>query len=409
MAGVGRLRQSAAMIAWFSLLSSIARIAIAVTLTWLCAQALPIWDAWQAFDALPDYDYALQADSLRSQQRYSEALLVADAGLSASSDGFRHEQLGELRQRIVDERDDWRRRLADAGQGALTGTGRTPEALAGAVVADLFVFGDIRDLVVQGGKGLQGQEVDEVIVGLSAVGIALTAAPAFDLGTALLKFARRAGAMTEAFARQVASLARLAMGSRSVLPLADVAEDAARLGKRAEPAATVAILKNIDDAAALKSAARVSEKQGGAFALWVGERPAIELAQAGADGDAWLLRSARKGKAGVEYAAREWPVLARVHPLLGLAKGIYKGNVPRLLDETLKRHTPQLLGFLLGWLVFEGLLLMWRINRFDDPAPPSKSSSDGDGEQPPRKRAEPSMRDESNTASPWPSRKEPSL
>jgi hypothetical protein len=396
------------MIAWFSLLSSIARIALAVTLTWLCAQALPIWDAWQAFDALPDYDYALQADSLRSQQRYSEALLVADAGLSASSDSFRHEQLGELRQRIVDERDDWRRRLADAGTGALTGTGRTPEALAGAVVADLFVFGDIRDLVVQGSKGLQGQDVDEVIVGLSAVGIALTAAPAFDLGTALLKFARRAGAMTEAFARQVASLARQAMGSRSVLPLADVAEDAAKLGKRAEPAATVAILKNIDDAAALKSAARVSEKQGGAFALWVGERPAIELAQAGADGEAWLLRSARKGKAGVEYAAREWPVLARMHPLLGLTKGIYKGNVPRLLDETLKRHTPQLLGFLLGWLVFEGLLLMWRINRFDDPAP-SKSSSDDDGEEPPRKRAEPSMRAESNTASPRPSRKEPSL
>lgn len=396
------------MIAWFSVLGSIARIAIAITLTWLCAQALPIWDAWQAFDELPDYDYALQADSLRSQQRYSEALLVAEAGLSASTDSFRHEQLGELRQRIVDERDDWRRRLADAGAGALTGTGNTAEALAGAVVADLFVFGDIRDLVVQGSKGLQGQEVDEVIVGLSAVGIALTAAPAFDLGTALLKFARRAGAMTEAFARQVASLARQAMGSRSVLPLAEVAEDTAKLGKRAEPAATIAILKNVDDAAALKAAARVSETQGGAFALWVGERPAIELAQAGADGEAWLLRSARKGKAGVEFAARELSVLARVHPLLGLAKGVYKGDVPRLLDETLKRHTPQLLGFLLGWVVFEGLLLMWRINRFDDPAP-SKSSSDGDGEEPPRKRAEPSMRAESNTASPRPSRKEPSL
>ncbi len=407
MAGARRLRQSADMIAWFSLLSSIARIAIAVTLTWLCAQALPIWDSWQAFDALPDYDYALQADSLRSQQRYSEALLVAEAGLSESSDSFRHEQLGELRQRIVDERDDWRRRLADAGQGALTGTGNTPEALAGAVVADLFVFGDIRDLVVQGGKGLQGQEVDEVIVGLSAVGIALTAAPAFDLGTALLKFARRAGAMTEAFARQVASLARQAMGSRSVLPLAEVAEDAARLGKRAEPAATIAILKNVDDAAALKSAARVSEKQGGAFALWVGERPAIELAQAGADGEAWLLRSARKGKAGVEYAARELPVLARTHPLLGLAKGVYKGNVPRLLDEALKRHTPQLLGFLFGWVVFEGLLLMWRINRFDDPAPASKSSSDD--EAAPRTRAEPSMRAESNAPPTRPSRKEPSL
>ena len=409
MAGARRLRQSVGMIAWFSLLSSIARIAIAITLTWLCAQALPIWDSWQAFDQLPDYDYALQAESLRGQQRYSEALLVTDAGLAASSDSFRHEQLGELRQRIVDERDDWRRKLADAGEGALTGTGNTPEALAGAVVADLFVFGDIRDLVVQGSKGLRGQEVDEVIVGLSAVGIALTAAPAFDLGTALLKFARRAGAMTEAFARQVASLARQAMGSRSVLPLTEVAEDAAKLGKRAEPAATIAILKNIDDAAALKAAARVSDKQGGAFALWVGERPAIELAQAGADGEAWLLRSARKGKAGIEYAARELPVLARVHPLLGLVKGVYKGKLPRLLDEALKRRTPQLLGLLFGWVVFEGLLLMWRINRFDDPSPVSKSSSDDDEPPLPKRKAEPTMQAEPTVTPSRASRKEPSL
>ena len=47
--------------------------------------------------------------------------------------------------------------------------------LAGTAVGDLFVFGDIRDAVREGSRLATGQEVDQLILGLSCVGLAVTA------------------------------------------------------------------------------------------------------------------------------------------------------------------------------------------------------------------------------------------
>ncbi|MDB5970762.1 MAG: hypothetical protein JWQ90_3212 [Hydrocarboniphaga sp.] len=336
-----------------AIFASLLRIATAALLVWICVQALPAWDARAAFAALPDYDYRVEAERLRSAEQYSEALLVVDAGLNADPDPVMRERLDDARVGIVAERDAFIRRLSDVGQGALTGTGDSVEALAGAVAADLFVFGDVRDLVIQGGKGLRGEDTDEVIVALSAAGIALTFAPEIDFGTAVLKFARRAGALSEAFARRLLKLTRDAISERDMTPLADVAGDVATLGRQAQPAAAVAILKHIDDPEALRAAARVSQRPGGSFALWVGEKPALELAQQGAAGEALLLRAARKGRAGVDYAASHLRLLTRAHPLIGLIKGVYKGNVERLLGDWLMQQAPAVLGLLAGWLLFE--------------------------------------------------------
>lgn len=340
---------------------SLLRIALAALLVWTCVQALPAWDARAAFDALPDYDYLVEAERLRVAEQYSEALLVVDAGMSAETDPVAQTRLEQTRAGIVAERDDFMRRLGDVGQGALTGTGDSVEALAGAVTADLFVFGDVRDLVIQSGKSLRGEDADELIVALSAAGIALTFAPEIDFGTAVLKFARRAGALTEAFARRLARLARDAVSERDIRPLADVAGDVATLGRQARPAAAITILKHIDDPETLRAAAKISTKQGGSFALWVGERPALELARQGVDGEALLLRAARKGRAGVDYAASHLRLLTRAHPLLGLIKSFYKGSLPALFGDWLMQQAPAVLGLLAGWLLFECWLFARRV------------------------------------------------
>jgi hypothetical protein len=340
---------------------SLLRIALAALLVWTCVQAVPAWDARAAFDALPDYDYLVEAERLRTQEQYSEALLVIDESIAAESDPVSQTRLEQLRAGIVAERDDFMRRLGDVGQGALTGTGDSVEALAGAVTADLFVFGDVRDLVIQGGKSLRGEDADEVIVALSAAGIALTFAPEIDFGTAVLKFARRAGALSEAFAKRLARLARDAVSERNIAPLAEVAGDVATLGRQARPAAAITILKHVDDPETLRAAAKISTKQGGSFALWVGERPALELARSGADGEALLLRAARKGRAGVEYAADNLRLLTRAHPLLGLIKSFYKGTLPKLFGDWLMQQAPAVLGLLAGWLLFECWLFARRV------------------------------------------------
>ena len=182
-------------------LASLVRLSLAGAVLWLCWQD---WSAVQAradFEALPAFDYWKEADGLLNQERFSEALLVVDAGLEAVPE--QEKPLKELRGAILQEQGRWLHRFQQVGRGALTGTGESAEALGGAVVADLFVFGDVRDLVIQAGRRLRGEATDPVIVGLSAGGILLTVNPAVDLGGALLKFARRIGAMTESFARHL--------------------------------------------------------------------------------------------------------------------------------------------------------------------------------------------------------------
>ena len=43
------------------------------------------------------------------------------------------------------------------------------------VTGDLFVFGDVRDVVREGWRGLRGEEVDKLVLGLAGTGIAVTA------------------------------------------------------------------------------------------------------------------------------------------------------------------------------------------------------------------------------------------
>ena len=345
---------------WGGILGSVVRAAIAGSLLFLCLPDWPSLKLRAELAALPDYHYLQEAEALRAEARYSEALLVVDAGLEA---GDSVAELGSLRERIIAERDSWARRVREVGRGALTGQGESVEALGGAVVADLFVFGDIRDLVIQSGRAIRGEEVDDIIVALSAAGIVLTVAPELDLGAALLKFARRSGSMTRTFAKSLARLSRTALRERRAAPLVDVVEDATRLGRRAGPAPALRILRNVDDASELKLATRYAQTPGGSFALWLSGRGGIETLKLGDEAGIWLAKASRKGSRGLALLADQRRLLMRPHPLLGLFKGVYKGNVPDFIAAALQRWGAALMGFFAAWLGFEGLLCSWRCGR----------------------------------------------
>jgi hypothetical protein len=93
------------------------------------------------------------------------------------------------------------RRMGDFARGFLTGEPDDMASLAGTAVGDLFVFGDARDAVREAIHYVRGEEVDEMILGLAAVGIGITAgtyatfglgAPA-RVGVSVIKAARRTG------------------------------------------------------------------------------------------------------------------------------------------------------------------------------------------------------------------------
>jgi hypothetical protein len=97
-----------------------------------------------------------------------------------------------------------KRAAGSFAQGLIVGEPADVASLAGTALGDLFVFGDIRDAIREGARMAQGEPVDELVLGLAGVGIALTAgtyatlgagAPA-RIGVSVLKAARKTGRMT---------------------------------------------------------------------------------------------------------------------------------------------------------------------------------------------------------------------
>lgn len=340
------------------------RATLAVALLALCLQDGPAARAMAELNALPDYDHAREASRLATAYRLDEALLVLKAGLDARPDPQRAAALRAQQQRLLAERDRWAYRGRELAAGAWRGSGDSTPALLGALTADLLVFGDVRDLVIQSARGLRGQDVDPVITTLSAAGILLTAWPAADGGTAVLKAARRGGALSARLAGDTLRAGRRALARGDATPLRRIAADAGSLQRQAGAAPSMRILRNVRGRGDLARAARFAERPGGAFALWAGGRNALHLLRAGgAEGGAWLLRAARKGPEGVAVAARSARVLAKPHPLIGVTKGIYKGNAGALLSNTLRDYAAPLVGLLAGWLLFELSLLGLRLRR----------------------------------------------
>lgn len=92
-------------------------------------------------------------------------------------------------------------RAASFARGFVTGKPEDVASAAGMLTGDLFVFGDVRDVVREGWHGLRGEEFDKVVLGLAGTGIAVTAglyatgglaAPA-RAGLSVVKAARRGG------------------------------------------------------------------------------------------------------------------------------------------------------------------------------------------------------------------------
>ena len=85
--------------------------------------------------------------------------------------------------------------------GLVTGNADDAGSLSGTVAGDLFVFGDIRDVVREGKHLAMGEDTDRLVLGLAAAGLAVTAATYVSLGgvapiragLTLVKDARKVG------------------------------------------------------------------------------------------------------------------------------------------------------------------------------------------------------------------------
>lgn len=138
----------------------------------------------------------------------------------------------ELRQRVEAAQGfDAGRSLRDAWSGLSGGDAKSPEALAGAVTADLTGISDARDLVHEGNAYLNGQPYSPLTLGLAAAGLVITgvtiasfgmAGPA-RVGVTALKAADKADLLRPPFRRAITTVATDVIDGRAVKETIDLA------------------------------------------------------------------------------------------------------------------------------------------------------------------------------------------
>ena len=183
-------------------------------------------------------------------------------------------------------------------KGLITGEADDVASLSGTVAGDLFVFGDIRDVIREGKRLVMGEDTDRLVLGLATVGLAVTAATYVSVGGAvpvragltMVKDARKVGrlgagltewagrsargvvdapmlqkAVAEAsIARpgQTISAVKAAFKAEKAGALVRLAKDTGRVAEKAGTKGALDVLRIADGPADVARAAKLAEKKG---------------------------------------------------------------------------------------------------------------------------------------------------
>jgi hypothetical protein len=147
-------------------------------------------------------------DAAVATREIEQALAAGDAELARSFVDLAAERGVALAPALIEKTESMERdaampssKAASFARGFVTGKPEDIASAAGMLAGDLFVFGDVRDVVREGWHGLRGEAVDTLVLGLAGTGIAVTAglyvsaglaAPA-RAGLSVAKAARRGG------------------------------------------------------------------------------------------------------------------------------------------------------------------------------------------------------------------------
>jgi len=322
------------------------RLGIASGLLWILVADNPARLARVQFNSLPKMDYLGEVRSLSGEGRFAEALLVADAGLADLSGAERDALLAE-QSLVRNEQESVLRKGKELLRGALVGEGDSLEALIGAIAADMFVVGDVRDLVIQGGRLAVDGESDELILALSMVGVLTTVMPEVDWIAAFLKVAKKAGALSKRMTEALVRIIRRATDTRDFGELQRVFGYFKVMIEKSTPAGALRVLRHIDDVKEVEVVADFLKRQpAGGFVLHVAGKEGIDIVKASVrESEEVLVLAARKGDRGIAWLRSGGQRLLRPHPIVGLFKGLQKGNVQQAITRVVAEYDPS------GWMV----------------------------------------------------------
>ena len=281
----------------------------------VCAALWPHAQNAGAILAAQDDPAALSDIQINSALRSNQALVAQniEAALAEGDSDLADSFLQLARDKGIAVSDELSKRVTDAvadtgtashfakrfATGLVTGTADDVASLSGTVAGDLFVFGDIRDVVREGKHLATGEEVDRLVLGLATVGLAVTAATYVSVGgvapvragLSMVKDARKVGRLGEGLtqwagrsAREVVDTPVLqqAVAKSSVLrpgetvkaikaayraekagALVRLAKDVGRVGEKAGTRGALDTLRIAQGPKDVARAARLAESKGG--------------------------------------------------------------------------------------------------------------------------------------------------
>ena len=261
-------------------LAALAVCAVACALLWPHARDAGVILAAQDDPAeLADLklDSALRDNQAVVEQNIEAALAANDADLAGSFVELAHEKnipvSEELSRRASDavteenSSSHFARRFAS---GLVTGNADDVASLSGTVAGDLFVFGDIRDVVRESKHLAMGENTDRLVLGLAIAGLAVTAATYVSVGgmapvragLTLVKDARKVGRLGEGLTQWAGRSAREVVDTPML-------QNAVASGSVMRPGQTITAIRaafHAEKAGALvrlaKDIGRVAEKAG---------------------------------------------------------------------------------------------------------------------------------------------------
>ncbi|KWV51479.1 hypothetical protein AS156_12985 [Bradyrhizobium macuxiense] len=248
----------------------------------------------------------LRSNPALLSENIETALASEDADLAASFVALAHEKnialSDDLTKRVDDavaEQNSTTHFAKGFATGLVTGSADDVASLSGTVAGDLFVFGDVRDVVREGKHLAMGEDTDRLVLGLAAAGLAVTAATYVSAGgvgplragLTLVKDTRKAGRLSEGLVEwagrstrdvvdgpalreavasgsvfrptETASAIRTAFRAEKAGALVRVAKDVGRIGEAAGVRAARDSLKVAENPKELARAARIAEAKGG--------------------------------------------------------------------------------------------------------------------------------------------------
>lgn len=304
---------------------------------------------------------ALRSDGGSVEQNITQALDANDADLAKSFVDLANDRKipvsPEVSERVtaaVTEQNSTANVARRFATGLVTGEADDVASLSGTVAGDLFVFGDIRDVVREGKRLATGEEVDRLVLGLASLGLAVTAATYVSVGGAapvragltMVKDARKVG-------RLGAGLTEWAGRSARGVVDAPVLQQAVATASMAHPGQTISAMKaafKAEKAGALvrlaKDVGRVGEKAGtkGAFdVLRIADGPkdvarAARLAESKGSQTRAIVKILGRGALLLTAGAFNlaWWVFAACLALLGFLSSI-KATTERLTSSWIQR------------------------------------------------------------------------